>query len=221
VQAFDKDDLREMFEQIDEDGSGILDRGEVQQLMISLGTNLSTGEFENAMRAMDGDGSGEVDFTEFLSWWEVNEAEIGAQVRALQEDMANAQMMFDEVDADKSGMIDVDEVKQLVDTFGIVMNDDELDAAMLAMDEDGGGEVSFQEFYRWWSSDETKVILSRSPQPPACTGPGVRASYARSIAANCGPRVQNAQSAEMEMVLQLLLKRPVPRRTCWTGRRSG
>ena len=39
------------------------------------------------------------------------------------------------------------------------MNEKELAAAMEKMDGDGGGEVEFMEFYRWWQSDETKALL--------------------------------------------------------------
>ena len=32
-------------------------------------------------------------------------------------------------------------------------------AVVLGSSRDGGGEVEFMEFYRWWQSDETKALL--------------------------------------------------------------
>lgn len=61
--------LRKLFAEIDEDGSGLLDRGEVYQLAEKLGATLSTAELDAAMAEMDEDGSGEVDFDEFALWF--------------------------------------------------------------------------------------------------------------------------------------------------------
>jgi hypothetical protein len=61
--------LRRLFESIDSDGSGLLDRAEVQLLAEQLGATLSTAEMDEAMREMDEDGSGEVDFEEFAEWF--------------------------------------------------------------------------------------------------------------------------------------------------------
>ena len=62
--------LRQLFEDIDVDESGLLDRGEVADLAESLGCPLSTTELDEAMAEMDEDQSGEVDFDEFQSWFE-------------------------------------------------------------------------------------------------------------------------------------------------------
>ena len=61
--------LRKLFAEIDEDGSGLLDRDEVYELAEKLGATLSTAELDEAMAEMDEDGSGEVDFDEFAEWF--------------------------------------------------------------------------------------------------------------------------------------------------------
>jgi Ca2+-binding EF-hand superfamily protein len=61
--------LRKLFAEIDEDGSGLLDRDEVYELAEKLGATLSTAELDEAMSEMDEDGSGEVDFDEFAEWY--------------------------------------------------------------------------------------------------------------------------------------------------------
>ena len=58
-----------MLPEIDEDGSGLLDREEVAQLSERLGAPLTKVKLDAAMMDMDEDGSGEVDFDEFKDWW--------------------------------------------------------------------------------------------------------------------------------------------------------
>ena len=61
--------LMELFREIDSDGSGSLERDEVAQLSKKLGRLLTPVELNEAMMAMDGDGSNSVDMEEFKSWW--------------------------------------------------------------------------------------------------------------------------------------------------------
>eukprot|EP01052_Picozoa_sp_SAG31_P042607 SAG31_NODE_6821_length_1878_cov_1.327150_2_plen_364_part_00 len=65
--------LLQLFDEIDTDGSGLLDREEVANLAESLGAPLSTSELDQAMLEMDEDGSGEVDFEEFRLWFSKQE----------------------------------------------------------------------------------------------------------------------------------------------------
>ena len=57
------------------DGSGDLDRYEIYQLLDSLGRKPTEQQLDNFMATMDPDGSGEVDFNEFSSWWWERHAE--------------------------------------------------------------------------------------------------------------------------------------------------
>ena len=77
-----KDDVRRMFDEIDEDGSGLLDRGETKVLMLKLFPGMSDAEFDVAFAKMDDDGSGEVDFDEFAVWWKAELKEKGAELEA-------------------------------------------------------------------------------------------------------------------------------------------
>eukprot|EP01044_Picomonas_judraskeda_P002183 COSAG03_NODE_150_length_11507_cov_752.905242_3_plen_331_part_00 len=61
-----EDRLRALFWEIDEDGSGALDRSEIALLAGRLGKRLTESELTHAMLDMDIDGGGEVEFNEFL-----------------------------------------------------------------------------------------------------------------------------------------------------------
>ena len=62
-------EARALFEEIDEDGGGTLDREEIRTLARRLGKKINNRKLDEAMAEMDADGSGEVEFEEFLHWW--------------------------------------------------------------------------------------------------------------------------------------------------------
>lgn len=62
--------LRETFDAIDTDGSGTLDRDEINRAAMQMGRCLIGNDLDEAMSEMDVDGSGEVEFAEFCAWWE-------------------------------------------------------------------------------------------------------------------------------------------------------
>ena len=68
--VIDEETMAELlFSEIDEDGSGTLERDEIDALAKQLGRPLSSDELDAAMAEMDADGGGDVDFPEFLEWY--------------------------------------------------------------------------------------------------------------------------------------------------------
>eukprot|EP00753_Platysulcus_tardus_P006733 PLAT14509.1.p2 GENE.PLAT14509.1~~PLAT14509.1.p2 ORF type:complete len:268 (-),score=98.53 PLAT14509.1:28-714(-) len=65
-----------------------------------------------------------------------------------------SRILFNKYDADSSGTISRDELRQLCSDKGYWLSEEELDAAMLVMDSDGSSAVSYEEFSAWWSSDD-------------------------------------------------------------------
>ena len=78
--------LRAMFNQIDTDGNGTLDRDEIEQMAQILGMRFNKAQMDAAWAFMDRDGSGEVDFNEFKKWHDIltgNADEASAKKHAL------------------------------------------------------------------------------------------------------------------------------------------
>ena len=61
--------IREMFDFYDKDKGGTICSNELQQLCEDLGVKLGTVELTAAMRELDCDGSGEIEFEEFYRWF--------------------------------------------------------------------------------------------------------------------------------------------------------
>ena len=66
---FEKRDARSLFNELDADASGFLDRDEVRDLFKQLGIKLKAKKLDEAMAAMDPAGEGKVEFEGFDAWW--------------------------------------------------------------------------------------------------------------------------------------------------------
>ena len=121
--------LREVFREVDTDGSGSIQQQELEQLMEMLGHNISDTDIANHMAQADSDMS----FDAFVSWMtELQEQEI-----------QDAFLMYDE---DESGTIDVSELRSLIALLGQPLPQEQIRQLAQNMDEDGSGDIGFHEF---------------------------------------------------------------------------
>ena len=58
--------------------------------------------------------------------------------------------MFADLDADQSGLLDMDEIGVLCVSLGIDLNESQVRALMRVIDADGTGAVDFEEFFAWF-----------------------------------------------------------------------
>eukprot|EP00944_MAST-04C_sp_MAST-4C-sp1_P012795 g12795.t1 len=68
-QELDEDSIRKIFETFDTDGSGEIDKDELQVLGYALGEIWDSDQMDAIMLDIDKDGSGAIDFKEFLDWF--------------------------------------------------------------------------------------------------------------------------------------------------------
>lgn len=61
---------------------------------------------------------------------------------------------FDEADVDGSGELDAEELAAFCETLGSKLSPEELEAALLILDESGDGQISYEEFAEWWLEDQ-------------------------------------------------------------------
>ena len=91
--------------------------------------------------------------------------EMGCEQTCTDEDLRE---VFDLVDVDGGGTLDREEVGALADFFGeVAMSEAQIDEAMAEMDEDGSGEVDFDEFRAWYHSREERKKAKEAEQQKA------------------------------------------------------
>mmetsp|Transcript_30842 Transcript_30842/g.65162 ORF Transcript_30842/g.65162 Transcript_30842/m.65162 type:complete len:366 (+) Transcript_30842:280-1377(+) len=69
LQTFRYVEVHKLFNIVDEDGSGFIEKDEMASLLNSLGKPLPEGEIEEGFAKLDEDSSGHIDFDEFYSWY--------------------------------------------------------------------------------------------------------------------------------------------------------
>lgn len=101
---------RVVFEKYDADGSGAVDKKELQAVFAECGQSLTDEECGELMTEFDTDGNGELEFKEFL-----------AMMSKLVAGPTNTELideMFSLFDKNKDGFIDADEVKTMMKEVG-------------------------------------------------------------------------------------------------------
>lgn len=137
------------FKQFDKDGGGSIDHGELKDLMVSVGQNPTDQEISDMVNIADADGSGTMDFAEFVTLMAHHMSGSEDTVESLTE-------AFKVFDASGDGSISPGELKQLLINVGEPVNDDDVDSIIKEVDVDGDGEVSFDEFARLILSNQKK-----------------------------------------------------------------
>lgn len=70
--------------------------------------------------------------------------------------------LFDDVDASGDGLLDKDEIRDVFNSKGVVLSQDELDRLFDEIDDDGSGEIDCEEFQVWMRTDSTLAKQMRA-----------------------------------------------------------
>ncbi len=119
---------------------GTIDTKELKVAMRALGFEASKEELRKLVSQVDKDGSGTVDFTEFL---DIMTSKMGD--RDSREEMIKAFRLFDD---DETGKISFRNLKRVALELGESISDEELQEMIDEADRDGDGEVSQDEFIK-------------------------------------------------------------------------
>lgn len=64
------DKLKGVFDRFDKDRNGAIDRNEFADFLAAIGKQMSEEKIDEGFRDIDTDGSGVIEFSEFVDWWE-------------------------------------------------------------------------------------------------------------------------------------------------------
>jgi calmodulin len=113
------EELRKAFALFDRDGTGSIDRYELEQCLHSVGIHPTPAEMDALYSSMDQDNDGTIDFVEFLN------AMIGTfEEQELEEELSQLRDMFALVDRDGSGRLSPEELQDAIQALGVNVDHD-------------------------------------------------------------------------------------------------
>ncbi|KAG8377975.1 hypothetical protein BUALT_Bualt08G0089700 [Buddleja alternifolia] len=128
--------LRQMFNNMDTDGSGTITYEELRTGLSKLGSKLNEAEIQQLMEAADVDKNGTIDYIEFIT------ATMHRHRLDKEENLYKAFQFFDK---DRSGIITRDELRQAMTQYG--MGDEAtIDEVLNEVDTDKDGRINYDEF---------------------------------------------------------------------------
>jgi Ca2+-binding EF-hand superfamily protein len=140
---------RSVWDKLDTDKSGHLCMDEVKALFKRLGQKKSKHQLKVEFDAMDQDGDGEIDYTEFAAWWhKQHEDEVGSVAR-FQQKADFFRNVWDEADIDGDGRLCQEEMRSLFDKMGRKLSKKKFIKAFSKMDVNGDGSIDYSEFVEW------------------------------------------------------------------------
>lgn len=113
------EDLRKAFALFDRDGTGSIDRDELEQCLHAVGIHPTPAEMDVLYTSMDTNQDGKIDFAEFL------DAMVGNfEEQEMEEELKQVRDMFALVDKDGSGRLSPEELQGAIQALGVTVEYD-------------------------------------------------------------------------------------------------
>jgi len=135
-------EIKEAFDLFDTDKSGQIDKEELKQALKNLGIDAKNQTLTNMMNDLDKDGSGQIDFDEFIDMMTAKMSD-----RDTREDLEKVFRLF-LGDDDKADKITIKHLKRVARELNENMSDEELQEMIARADLNKDQGVDFEEFYQ-------------------------------------------------------------------------
>jgi len=145
-------DLRKLFSQFDTSGDGTISSNELHPLFQMAGIMIKPYQIEHVVKEFDIDGSGEIDFEEFmvmmvkLQGRKPRPGLIDYRDFITEEKIEKYEKQFRKADKDGAGSLDAQEIEALFHQFGMKLTSDQVENLMSEVDHDNSGQIEFDEF---------------------------------------------------------------------------
>ena len=126
--------LRNVFNKIDRDGSGAISVDEFSEACNDLSVRVTAEELTEFVRS-DVSGDGQLDFDEFSHFY-----------------TSRLRKVFDEIDTNASGEINSEELKDAFEILGYTPTEREVKVMLANVDEDSNEQINFAEFSNYFCS---------------------------------------------------------------------
>jgi calcium-dependent protein kinase len=133
----EKEQIDRVFRAMDLNGDGKLQKDEIKKGYAEyFGRNLTDQEVDELFARVDGDGNGEIEYTEFVV------ATLNEKNLLSNNKLQTAFKMFDK---DGGGTISIEEIKEVL-SFGQNLDEKLIQQIINQVDANGDGEISYEEF---------------------------------------------------------------------------
>eukprot|EP00440_Ansanella_granifera_P058574 gb/GFBE01063484.1/.p1 GENE.gb/GFBE01063484.1/~~gb/GFBE01063484.1/.p1 ORF type:complete len:530 (+),score=152.65 gb/GFBE01063484.1/:1-1590(+) len=165
--------IKEVFNRFDADGSGYLDRQEMQMVFKTLLPSFTSKQINHFAKQLDKGGDGQVSHKEFMDFIKEDSDEAREAFAAIAKETSDIMVgrvreVFKRFDTDGGGFLDRDELSRVFRTFDSDFTLKDIDALCKELDRGGDGKVSRREFMAWikrgsdWAKMVTRAILSQT-----------------------------------------------------------
>ncbi|KAF9435634.1 calmodulin-like 3, partial [Entomortierella beljakovae] len=131
-------EFKEVFSLYDKDNSGTISTSEIGSILRKFNPGITEASIQTMVRALDVDGSGTIDFLEFLTLMTRNSAKTDYDT-----ELKEAFKVFDK---DGNGFISRSELSHALSNLGSTLTEEEVDAMIQEADINGDGQVNYEEF---------------------------------------------------------------------------
>ena len=147
-----EDTIRAVFQYYDTDKSGKISVAELKKVMDQMGIVLTAEQIKAAIAQYDFNQDGEWDFSEFYQFY-VKVVVNTQQNLSIDQEI---QGVFNLLDADKNGKIDINEIKVFFSQVGYPLNDSEVLELIQMYDKNNSGVMEFDEFTSFYKDAKSR-----------------------------------------------------------------
>lgn len=140
--------LRKAFDMFDREKRGCIHTNMVSTILRTLGQSFEEKELQALIKEIDADGSGEVEFDEFLTL--TAKFLVEEDTEAMQEELREAFRMYDK---EGNGYIPTSALREILRALDDKLTNDELEEMISEIDTDNSGTVDFDEFMEMMTGD--------------------------------------------------------------------
>lgn len=138
-------EIKETFSLFDKNGIGTISLDEMCTIVRALGQTPTDAELETMKSESDPDGTGRVDYPEFLSIFAKFQKEPVSEIELM--------TAFEELDEKKKGLITVKKLRHLMSTCGETLSEEEIQKMIHYANPDNEGDINYRDF--------VKLMMSR------------------------------------------------------------
>eukprot|EP00929_Paragymnodinium_shiwhaense_P013557 TRINITY_DN121407_c0_g1_i1.p1 TRINITY_DN121407_c0_g1~~TRINITY_DN121407_c0_g1_i1.p1 ORF type:complete len:813 (-),score=240.83 TRINITY_DN121407_c0_g1_i1:234-2672(-) len=153
MREFGFEEYRKFFKEMDEDGSGCLDMGEIQKVIEKLGYTLCVSDLEEVCAEVEedcngkggADENGQLDFDEFVHLMGIFKERDGFN----KSELADLKELFERFDEDGSGEVETMELDEMMRHLGYKIDISETNRLLQSVDFNDSGSLDFREYLRF------------------------------------------------------------------------